>query len=59
MRQPHVETLTMKIWHTLLGAIAIGTAGACQHPMRRELFEAVLRDGSSRLALPEKARSVY
>ena len=34
------------------GAIAIGTAGACQHPMRRELFEAVLREGSSRLALP-------
>ncbi len=38
---------------TAAGAIAVGAAGACQHPMRRDYFEAVLRDGSSRLAIAE------
>jgi len=35
------------------GAIAVGEAGACERPIPRECFEAILRDGSERLAIAE------
>ena len=35
------------------GAVAIGEVGACEHPIRRGYFEAVLKDGSARLAIAE------